>query len=179
MQTRFFMVISHMLVWESHVTTWKSTHIRPLFKVHCLHMLVKICFLHTNRKKKLTKKKMMLGEHEMVRWSGLNTIRNRAVDFKTFVNLTVENVCWQPLKWHLILSVEPLTGSWVRRCLLMFFLSCFVPQISQLMYWWQDCMWALRHFLLEKCFIQPGSIHIASIESRLTALERMIIRDCK
>jgi hypothetical protein len=40
-------------------------------------------------------------------------------------------------------------------------------------------MWALRHFLLEKCFIQPGSIHIASIESRLTALERMIIRDCK
>lgn len=85
--------------------------------------------------------------------------------------LTDENVCEQPLKSHLILS-ELTTGSWIRRCRLMFFFSCLVPHISQVICWWQDWRWALRHCSLLNDFKQPGSVQNASTESNLTAIKR-------
>ena len=81
----------------------------------------------------------------------------------------------QPLKWHLTLLGEH-PDSCVLRCLFMFFFSCLVPHISQIMCWSQDWRWALRHYSLLKCLKQPNSEQTASTESNLVAMGRAFIR---
>lgn len=92
---------------------------------------------------------------------------------QVYVDLTVEKVRWQRVKWHWISSksLESL-ASCDRRCRLMFFLSCLVPQVSQSMYWWEDKMWALRQSTLLNDFMQ--SQQKASVISSLTAVAEII-----
>lgn len=78
-----------------------------------------------------------------------------------------ENVWRQSLKVHFTRSEETPT-SCVHRCRLMFFLSCLVPHISQVICRWQDWRWAFKHWSLVKYFIQPGSAQNTSSASNLT-----------
>lgn len=84
-------------------------------------------------------------------------------------SLTLENVQLQPLNSHWKVSDELPSASCDRRWRLIFFFSCFVPQMSQVIYWWEDFTWAWRHWTLGKCFKQPGSKHTISTDSKLTA----------
>lgn len=61
----------------------------------------------------------------------------------------------------------------------MFFFSCLVPQMSQIMCRWHDRRCSLRHCSLVKCLKHPGSKQTASTEFNLAAMDITFIRVCK